>query len=247
MAASVEFSQVTKSFGRRVVFRGFNLSVPRGEFVSIVGRSGCGKSTLLRLVAGLERATEGSVKVSPAPKLGYVFQESQLLPWRTVAGNVALPLELKKSPLQDRAGQVERALRLVGMTEASALYPSQLSGGMKMRTSLARALILEPDVLLLDEPFAALDELSRVHLEEELRGLWIKTGMTVLFVTHSFSEAVFLSDRIVILSEQAQGLGDILEIPLGKVRTEALRSQPAFSALIQECRRKFERLQVEVG
>lgn len=243
MAAAVELSQVTKSFGRRVVFRDFDLSIAPGEFVSIVGSSGCGKSTLLRLVSGLEAVDEGSLKIHPTPQIGYVFQEAHLLPWRTVANNVALPLELRKVSAAEIGPRVDQALSLVGMSEKRKLYPAQLSGGMKMRVSLARALVLNPDVLLLDEPFAALDELARVHLEEELRSLWAQTGMTVLFVTHSFSEAVFLSDRIVILSEDAQGAGDTLDVPFGKARTDTLRAKPEFAALVQECRHKFEQVQ----
>lgn len=241
---AIRVERVRKGFSSgQQVFEGLDLQVAPGEFLSLIGPSGCGKSTLLRLLAGLESADAGEVLLSPAPRTGFVFQESHLLPWRTVYENVGLPLELQRVCVDQRPALISGALEQVGMAKEKALYPSQLSGGMKMRVSLARALVTSPSLLLLDEPFAALDELSRVHLEEELRRLWSLGGMTIVFVTHSFSEAVFLSDRIVLLSGSRKREGDSLRVELGE-RTQRLRSTSEFSALVQDCRRRFELLNV---
>jgi NitT/TauT family transport system ATP-binding protein len=237
--SDVALHRVSKHFGDRAVFHSLDLEISAGEFVSLVGPSGCGKSTLLRLIAGLELPSGGEIAVHPVPRAAFVFQEAHLLPWRTVEQNVALPLELGKTPAAERNGRVARALEQVGMGREGALYPSQLSGGMKMRVSLARALVTAPTLLLLDEPFAALDELSRVQLEEELRSWWKTSGVTIVFVTHSFSEAVFLSERVVLLSTVRRGIGAIMQVGLGE-RNEALRVSSEFSRTVHECRTRFE-------
>lgn len=232
-----------KSFAPdREVFRSLNLTIRAGEFLSVLGPSGCGKSTLLKLVAGLDRVDSGEIQRLGSFKVGYVFQDPHLLPWRTLYENVALPLELSNVPSSSHRSLVESSLAQVGLAQSASLYPGQLSGGMKMRASLARALVLAPSLLLLDEPFAALDELTRVHLEEELRRLWQERNMTIVLVTHSFSEAVFLADRIVMLANTLPGGADEMQIPLGTQRTQNLRRSGEFSSLVQSCREKFETL-----
>jgi NitT/TauT family transport system ATP-binding protein len=240
---SLCLQNVSKHFTDRKIFENVSLTILPGEFVSIVGPSGCGKSTLLRILAGLEPPSTGSVSAIPSPRAGFVFQDPHLLPWRTVARNVALPLELEgKVEAKQRATRVGEVLAQVGLSSDADLYPNQLSGGMKMRVSLARALVMQPDLLLLDEPFAALDELSRVHLEEELRQLWTMRPMTVVLVTHSFSEAVFLANRVLVLSVQQHRVGDSIAVPFG-ARNEALRRTPQFAGLVQDCRSRFENQQ----
>jgi NitT/TauT family transport system ATP-binding protein len=244
---SIRLEGVSKRFASgRELFSKLDLSVESGEFLSVIGASGCGKSTLLRILSGLETIESGSISIEPAAEVAFVFQEPHLLPWRTVRENVLLPLELMKLPENEQEERLSGALESVGMAQEKGLYPSQLSGGMKMRVSLARALCTSPSLLLLDEPFAALDELSRVQLEEELRSLWIRRGMTVVLVTHSFTEAVFLSDRIVVLDSQKGGVGDSMAIRLGD-RDEALRAKPEFSAAVSDCRTRFERAQPLLG
>ncbi|MDB5038307.1 MAG: nitrate transporter ATPase [Bacteriovoracaceae bacterium] len=179
-----------------------SLEIQSGEFLSIIGPSGCGKSTLLRLIAGLEMPSRGSIEVSSRERLSYVFQDSHLLPWRTAIRNVALPLELTRMSREVQLTKALEALDLVGLKEFANAYPNQLSGGMKMRVSLARALVTDPALLLLDEPFAALDEITRQKLDEDLRKLWQLKKMTVVFVTHSIQEATFLSNRALVLSQR---------------------------------------------
>jgi NitT/TauT family transport system ATP-binding protein len=239
----IRLIHLSKQFGpSKRIFSELNLSIEPGEFVSVVGASGCGKSTLLRLLAGLEKADSGAIEFYPAPRPAFVFQEPQLLPWRTVESNVRLPLELGKGLQTNSDEKVTRALQSVGLERERKLFPSQLSGGMKMRVSLARALVSEPTLLLLDEPFAALDELSRVQLEEELRTLWKHKGMTIVLVTHSFSEAVFLSNRVLILDARKQSVGDTLNLDFGD-RDESFRQKSAFVDAVHACRKKFEALQ----
>lgn len=214
-------ANVARSFNGRAALSPITFKIGAGEFVSLLGPSGSGKSTLLRIIAGLE-AFDGSLSAESASR-AFVFQDAALLPWRTVLQNVALPLELSGA-----SGDPLAALSLVGLKDAASLYPNQLSGGMKMRVSVARALVSRPSLLLLDEPFAALDERTRHRLQEDLRGLWISLGMTVVFVTHSASEAVFVSDRAIVLSG---GPGRVIEdhaVELGRERTAALRSDPRF-------------------
>mgnify|MGYP003983214909 FL=1 len=223
-----------------------DLSVAKGEFVSIVGPSGCGKSTLLRLVAGLRKATSGKLTVDGSEpgnsqtKAAFVFQEPNLLPWRTVAGNVRLPLELDRASeasnkalsKADSQALVERTIQLVGLSpEDAAKHPSELSGGMRMRVSLARALVTDPDIMLLDEPFAALDDILRQQLNEELQRLWWSKRWTGLFVTHNVSEAVFLSQRVLVMSRAPGTILESIDVPFGFPRTPRLRADPDFAQL----------------
>lgn len=235
--------QIGMSYGNaNPSLTGIDLSVARGEFVSIVGPSGCGKSTLLRLVAGLRKATSGQLTVdgeepnSSRTRAAFVFQEPNLLPWRTVAGNIRLPLELDQTNgaanNADSTELVERTIRLVGLSPEDAMKrPSELSGGMRMRVSLARALVTDPGIMLLDEPFAALDDILRQQLNEELQRLWWSNRWTGLFVTHNVSEAVFLSQRVLVMSQSPGTFLKLIEIPFDFPRTPELRADPEFARL----------------
>jgi NitT/TauT family transport system ATP-binding protein len=219
--------------GGVVALESLDLDVAAGEFLAILGPSGCGKSTLLRIIAGLERPTEGSVTVQ-RPDAGrfdiaYVFQDAHLLPWRTVLSNAALPLELQGVDRARRREVATEALVKVGLGDALARYPAQLSGGMRMRVSLARAMVTAPTLLLLDEPFAALDEITRQALDEQLRALWQARRMTVIFVTHSTSEAIFLADRTVVLSKRPGRIVSDRAVDLPPQRAGELRAEPAFA------------------
>jgi NitT/TauT family transport system ATP-binding protein len=209
-----------------VALDGLSLDVGAGEFVAVLGPSGSGKSTLLRLVAGLDRPQGGTVDVGQTT-LACVFQDAHLLPWRTVIRNVELPLELRGVSRVARRGAAAAALELVQVP--GHLYPAQLSGGMRMRASLARALVTKPRLLLLDEPFAALDEITRQRLDEYLRELWAGGGFTVFFVTHSITEAVFLADRAVVLSRRPARVILDRKIGLPAKRTQDLRTTEAFA------------------
>jgi NitT/TauT family transport system ATP-binding protein len=204
---AVQLRNVRRTFpGTGLVVEALDLKIRQGEFVSLLGPSGCGKSTILRLIAGLDAPDGGSVEVASTTGQGqirgFVFQEANLLPWRSVLENVVLPLELMRTPRAKAVAAARLALEQVGLGDALEKLPAQLSGGMKMRTSLARALVTEPDLLLLDEPFAALDENTRHQLQEDLRALWERRKMTVVFVTHSVSEAAFLSTRSIVFSKR---------------------------------------------
>ncbi len=207
--------------------RDLSLEISRGQFVSIVGPSGCGKSTFLRLVAGLDEPTSGQLRVEGHDPLGlaFVFQDATLLPWRSVAHNITLPLELRR---EDASERVAQTLELVGLTDFAAAYPAQLSGGMRMRVSIARALVTRPQILLLDEPFGALDEITRQRLNEELLRLWQEDHWTGLFVTHNVSEAVFLSQRVLVMSARPGRILADIPIPFPYPRSPYLRSAPEF-------------------
>ncbi len=221
-----------------------NLKVERGEFISLIGPSGCGKTTLLRVIADLEHATSGTVTVngvSPeearlARAYGYVFQAPALYPWRTIAKNVALPLEIMGLGVMAREDRIARNLELVNLTGFERKYPWQLSGGMQQRASIARALAVEPELLLMDEPFGALDEIVRDHLNEQLLGLWGETNKTVVFVTHSIPEAVFLSSRIVVMTPRPGKIHDIIESTLPRNRNLDIRETPEFLKIAHRVR-----------
>jgi NitT/TauT family transport system ATP-binding protein len=221
-----------------VVLEGIEFSAERGEFISIIGPSGCGKSTLLRLIAGLATPGAGSLTIVGRPPaqtaepLACVFQDATLLPWLDVAANVELPLTLQKTPAARRAELRTRALALVRLAEKASAYPRELSGGQKMRVSLARALTLSPSVLLLDEPFGALDEMTRHRLNEELLAIHARQPCTAFFVTHSVAEAVFLSHRILVLSAHPGRLHRDLVINLPFPRDAATRESPAYLQLV---------------
>jgi NitT/TauT family transport system ATP-binding protein len=226
----VSVSGLHRDFGGGVVaLDRVDLTISAGEFVAILGPSGCGKSTLLRIIAGLDQPTQGSVEADYRGRIAYVFQDAHLLPWRTVLRNVALPLELRRAPLPQRTDRAMAAIRAVGLADFAGAYPSQLSGGMRMRVSLARALVTDPQLLLLDEPFAALDEITRSMLDDQLRQLWIDRGMTVLFVTHSITEAAFLADRAVVMTPRPGRIVLDTPIDLGRERATTLRGEPAFA------------------
>jgi NitT/TauT family transport system ATP-binding protein len=219
-----------------------NLTVNEGDFVSFIGPSGCGKTTLLRVIADLEQATEGSIMVnglSPqqarlARAYGYVFQAPGLFPWRTVERNVALPLEIMN--VQDVAERVRRNLDLVNLSGFEKKFPWQLSGGMQQRVSIARALAFDPKLLLMDEPFGALDEIVRDKLNAQLLDLWARTQKTVVFVTHSIPEAVFLSTKIVVMSPRPGRIIDVIETDFPRDRSLDIRETPAFLKVAQRVR-----------
>jgi NitT/TauT family transport system ATP-binding protein len=216
--------------------KGVNLDVRRGEFVSFIGPSGCGKTTFLRCVAALETPTGGSLTVQGLTPdearrrraYGYVFQAAGLYPWRTIGRNITLPLEIMGYDRAERDRRMREVLDLVELTGFEKKYPWQLSGGMQQRASIARALSFDADILLMDEPFGALDEIVRDRLNEQLLKLWARTGKTCLFVTHSIPEAVYLSTRIVVMSPRPGRITDVIESPLPKDRPLGIRDSAAF-------------------
>jgi NitT/TauT family transport system ATP-binding protein len=235
----VAITDVRKQYGNGApVLQGLNLSIPKGEFVSVIGPSGCGKSTVLKLISGLTPPSAGTIHVDGmTPKnaretVSYIFQDPTLLPWRTVRNNIGLALELEGMSRDRRAAKTDPLLDLVGLRPVADAYPRELSGGMKMRVSIARALATNPRLLLMDEPFAALDEMSRDHLNEELLRLRAEQNWTAVFVTHSVSEAVFLSTQIVVLAPNPGRVYAILPVDLPLERTAALRTSPEFEALV---------------
>jgi NitT/TauT family transport system ATP-binding protein len=223
---------------------GVSLDVGRGEFISLIGPSGCGKTTLLRLIADLAQPTSGQLRVNGGTpnqarsdrSYGYVFQSPALYPWRTALSNVMLPLEIIGLSPTERRERAGAALAAVGLTEASGRYPWQLSGGMQQRVSIARALSLQPDLLLMDEPFGALDEITRDKLNLHLTDLWRERNLTVIFVTHSIPEAVFLSTRVVAMSANPGRISRVIECPFPQRRTLGLRNTPAFLDVSQQVR-----------
>jgi NitT/TauT family transport system ATP-binding protein len=228
---ALQFSSVDKTFkDGTVALTGADFAVAAGEFTSIVGPSGCGKSTLLRIASGLDAATAGQVHVG-ADRLGYVFQDATLLPWRTVRANVELLAELHGLSKAERRKRSAEALELVGLTAFAKHMPHELSGGMRMRTSLARSLTLSPDLFLFDEPFGALDEITRERLNDELLSLFRLQRFAALFVTHSVMEAVFLSTRVLVMSGRPGRILADVEVPFDYPREPPLRFAPQFAAL----------------
>jgi NitT/TauT family transport system ATP-binding protein len=221
-----------------------SLDVPRGAFISLIGPSGCGKSTLLRVLADLVQPESGSVQVlgcTPAESrenrsYGFAFQQATLFEWRTVRKNIELPLALSGMAKDDRARLVDRMLELVKLEDFGNHRPSQLSGGMQQRVAIARALSFEPEILLMDEPFGALDEIAREHLQNELLRIWRETGTTIVFVTHSIPEAVFLSTEVVVMTPRPGKIHRIVDVPFGPERTQETRDSSAFFAKVGEVR-----------
>jgi NitT/TauT family transport system ATP-binding protein len=207
-----------------------SFEVQAGEFVTVVGPSGCGKSTLLRIASGLTKQTRGTVLVDQE-SLGYVFQDPTLLQWRTVRGNVELLAELHGVPKAERRRRAQSAIELVGLAGSETQYPKQLSGGMKMRASLARSLVMQPKVFLFDEPFAAVDEITRERLNDELMRLFSREHFAGLFITHSISEAVFLSTRVLVMSARPGHIVGEFAVPFSYPRVPDLRFEPAFAEL----------------
>src|SRR5450631_1434763 len=222
-----------------VALDGLDLDVRTGEFVSLLGPSGCGKSTALRLIAGLSTPSRGAVKVSRRDEgraghaIGFVFQEPTLMPWTSVRENVRLPLKLARIGKADADARIAEALTRVGLADFADAFPRQLSGGMKMRVSLARALVTDPDILLMDEPFAALDEITRFRLNDDLLSLWRNLRKTVIFVTHSVFESVYLSQRVVVMTARPGRIGAEIRIDVDE-RNEAFRTSVAYA---DYCRR----------
>jgi NitT/TauT family transport system ATP-binding protein len=251
---SVSLRGVTKAFGvghaTVPAVEDVSLTVDAAEFVAFLGPSGCGKSTLLRMIAGLEALSAGELRVdrhgreAQTGDTAFVFQDAHLLPWRSVLDNAALPLELMGAKRADRHERASAVLKQVGLGDAISRYPAQLSGGMRMRVSLARALVTDPQLLLLDEPFAALDELTRQQLDEQLRELWQRRQMTVLFVTHSISEAVYLAGRALVFSRRPASVVLDEQIELPDERPGDLRMTPAFAEV---GRRLFGALHAQEG
>jgi NitT/TauT family transport system ATP-binding protein len=240
----VALDGVTKRYrNAAVAIENVSLLVERGEFVTFLGPSGCGKSTLLKLVSGLSPVSEGTVRVNGmTPEnarelVSFIFQDATLLPWRTVEQNVGLGMELEHAARPARKERVAQMLELVGLSHVATRYPRQLSGGMKMRASIARALVSRPRILLMDEPFAALDEMTRDRLNEELLRLYSEHKWTVLFVTHSVAEAVFLSTRVVILAAHPGRVAHEIKIDLPWPRTAQARESKAFEEQVTQASR----------
>lgn len=221
-----------------------DLTIEKGDFVSFIGPSGCGKTTLLRVIADLEQKTGGEITVnSTTPEnarldrsYGYVFQAAALYPWRTIEKNIALPLEIMGLSKAEQRARIDKVLALVELTDFGKKFPWQLSGGMQQRASIARALAVEPDLLLMDEPFGALDEIVRDHLNDQLHQLWAKTNKTVVFVTHSIPEAVYLSTKIVVLCPRPGRIYDVIDSTLPRERTLDMRESEEFLKIAHRVR-----------
>jgi NitT/TauT family transport system ATP-binding protein len=235
----VRIASLQKRYGKgAVILDDINLDVPRGEFVTLIGPSGCGKSTLLKLIASLSPVTSGTLTVdgkSPLAarkEMAFIFQEATLLPWRTVTHNIELPLEVLNMDKEERAQICSRMRKLVGLDHVPNHYPRQLSGGMKMRVSIARGLSLSPEILLLDEPFGALDEMTRDRLNEQLLEIRAQQKFTAFFVTHSVAEAVFLSSRIIVLAANPGRIHRDIAVPLAYPRTAATRESLEYQQMV---------------
>ncbi len=228
----VGLNAVTKRFPQgTLALDGFDLAIRTGEFLSLLGPSGCGKSTVLRLIAGLDKPTSGTIAWPGGPsRLGFVFQEATLMPWADVTANVALPLRLEGVARADRARRTAEAIELVGLSGFAKAVPRELSGGMRMRVSLARALVTDATMLLLDEPFAALDEITRFRLNDDLRAVWREKRLTIVFVTHSVFESVYLSTRVVTFTNRPGRVAAELDVP-DVVRDDTFRTSADYGAL----------------
>ncbi|MDO8299626.1 ABC transporter ATP-binding protein [Lacisediminimonas sp.] len=247
--AAVSARNVRKQYpGGVLALQDISLDVAPGEFVSILGPSGCGKSTFLRCIAGLEQSTAGELLVQELPvqgppdDIGMVFQRDALLEWRTVEKNVMLPIEFKKKKTADYHQKMAGLLKLTGLSDFSQSFPSQLSGGMRQRAAICRALIDDPALLLMDEPFGALDALTRDQMNVELQRIWLEIRNTVLFVTHGIAEAVFLADRVVVFSPRPGRIAEILTIDLPRPRKLSVRETPEFGRYCSRIRALFEEM-----
>jgi NitT/TauT family transport system ATP-binding protein len=245
----VRLSGVDKTFSRggqpvTAALEGINLEINRGEFVSLIGPSGCGKSTLLRVIGDLVTPTRGEVIVNGKPAerarrdrdYGMVFQAPVLFEWRTVEDNVKLPLEILGRPAAERSARAREMLELVELSDFAGHYPYQLSGGMQQRVAIARALSFEPAILLMDEPFGALDEMTRERMNSEVLRIWERTGTTIVFVTHSIPEAVFLSSRVAVMSARPGRITDVVTVDLPRPRTDETRETPRYFELVTAVR-----------
>jgi NitT/TauT family transport system ATP-binding protein len=246
MAPKLAISRLSKSFGDLEALRGINLGVERGEFISVVGPSGCGKTTFLRIVAGLEHATSGDVLLDgravrePGTDRGFVFQNDSLLPWRTVFANAIIGREITGSIGPSDRKRTMELLKLVGLEGFENYHPRQLSGGMRQRVNLARALAIDPEILLMDEPFAALDAQTREIMQAELLRIWERGQKTVLFVTHQIDEAVFLSDRVLVFARRPGRVQAEITIALPRPRKLEIKRTAEFVALVDRIWRMIE-------
>lgn len=254
-APKLEAKGICKTFVQEVsgsrreteVLRNIELSVAAGEFVSFLGASGCGKTTFLRLADGLVSPSAGEILLNgkpvtaPGPDRAFVFQDDSLLPWRTVQGNVLLGLEAKRVPKDAAMARAREQITLVGLAEFEAFYPHELSGGMRQRVNLARALAIDPEVLLMDEPFASLDSQTREVMQGELLRIWSAEQKTVLFVTHQIEEAVYLSDRIVVLTSRPGQVKQILDVEMPRPRSLSVKHTAPFVAIVEHIWRLIER------
>jgi len=239
------FEQVGKTFGRGVeALRGMHLEIRQGDFLSLLGPSGCGKSTALRLIAGLIHPTIGRLRWDEASDLGVVFQEPTLMPWATVEDNVWLPLRLRGESKASSWDAIVEALRLVGLAGFEGAYPRELSGGMKMRVAIARAMVTRPKLILMDEPFAALDEITRFKLNNDLLEMKAALDCTVIFVTHSVFESVFLSDRVVVMAARPGRVIEEIDVPEPYPRSEVFRTSNDY---VGYCRTASEALKRAMG
>lgn len=227
---------------------GVSLDINKGEFVSLVGPSGCGKTTLLRIIADLLTPTSGEISIAGETprearlkrRYGIVFQNAVLYEWRTVKKNIMMPLEIMHVPAREREERAMKMLELVGLTEFANHYPNQLSGGMQQRVGIARALAIQPEILLMDEPFSALDEFTREKLHSDLLRIWRKTNKTIIFVTHNIQESVFLSDKICVLSPHPGRLSAVVDVDLPRPRTMEMKNTVEFTNLVAKVRNSFE-------
>lgn len=246
MRRKLEISGLTKRFGELEVLRGIDIAVERGEFISVVGPSGCGKTTFLRMLAGLESATSGSILLDGTPvngpgrNRGFVFQHDSLLPWRTVLANALIGPEVAGPVGEKERKRTQELLRVVGLGGFENYFPRQLSGGMRQRVNLARALAVDPDVLLMDEPFASLDAQTREIMQTELLRIWEQGRKTVLFVTHQIDEAVFLSDRVLVFARRPGRLQESIDIRLPRPRGLDIKRQPEFVSYVDHIWRLIE-------
>lgn len=228
--------------------RDVNLDIKEGSFVSLLGPSGCGKTTLLRSIADLQEVSSGIISVKGrtpreirlSQKYGIVFQSPVLYDWRTVRRNICMPMEIIGLPKKERTRRIDEVLELVGLTKFGNKYPHQLSGGMQQRVGIARALALDPEILLMDEPFSALDEFTKEKLHIDLLNIWEKTGKTILFVTHNIQESVFLSDDVVVLSPHPGRVSGVVSVDLPRPRDMDIKETPEFAALVSKVRNTFE-------
>jgi NitT/TauT family transport system ATP-binding protein len=239
MSAKLEITGLNKSFGDLEVLRDIHFQIQDHEFLAIVGPSGCGKTTLLRMIAGIEKFDTGKIMidgrnlVGPGPDRGFVFQQDSLFPWRTVWQNAIFGLEINGQLDRARRAQTKQLLQLVGLSGFEQYYPNQISGGMRQRVNLARALALDPEVLIMDEPFSALDAQTREVMQLELLRIWQEGRKTVLFITHQIDEAVFLAHRIVVLGRRPGWIKETIEISLPRPRSLAMKRKPEFADYVE--------------
>ncbi|MDN2565070.1 ABC transporter ATP-binding protein [Aquibium sp. A9E412] len=250
MGKSISIDRVGKTYGTLEALSPTSFDIAEGEFVSIVGPSGCGKSTLLRLIAGLDLASRGTVAIAgrtvdkPETDVGIVFQRPVLLDWRSVIDNVMIQAEARRLPREAYLQRSRELLKAAGLDGFETAYPHQLSGGMSQRVSVCRALVHDPSLLLMDEPFGALDALTRDQMMIDLQKLWLRSRPTVLFVTHSVQEAVFLSDRIIVMAPRPGRVDATLTVDLPRPRRLAMRGAPAFNRLVDDILARFQRMGV---